>query len=383
MRNSNSYHPFFLFAALLSLPACGDDPAGDDTGTEDTSDGSDTDMSASSSGDSVSTDTMTSAGSNSDTSSDSGDGDGDGDTATDGDSDSGDGDGDGDVFDCSALPALPVDYTTLSHVPASEDFTFDDAGFLWGVTLGDYALMKTPYSGSAQLVVPNISSGGFGGFVRGTRFLPDGDLVIADPATGELYRVDSQGSKTTIIGGLPDPNGIAVDQDGMVYLTHGGGEVRRIDPNTGNYETVHQSNSSFDGITFSEDYTTLYFNEENGDIHAMSISDDGTPGTPNDFAQIDVGFGGILDGMTADLCGNIYVIEMSGVLYRITPEGQVDVAVDLGGGSGGGVPGVFIPAVNFGSGVGGWKRDHVYIMNFEGGVFEANVGIPGKDEPHL
>jgi hypothetical protein len=368
---SNSYtRPFFsilVTTALFAAPACGEDSA-DDEGSETGSDES---------GETNPTGDSGSDGSGEST--DGATGDGDGDSA-------GDGDGDGEEFDCSVLPALPVASTHLTHVPASEDFTFDKDGYLWGVTVGDYALMRTPYSGSAELVVPNISSGGFGGFVRGTRLLPEQELVIADPATGELVRIDAQGAKSTIIGGLPDPNGVAIDQDGMVYLTHGGGEVRRIDPSDGSYEVIHSSGSSYDGITFSEDYKTLYFNEETGDIHKMSIADDGTVSAPTNFAYIDVGFGGILDGMTADVCGNIYVVEMTGSLYRITPEGQIDLAVDLGGGGGGGGPGgggVFVPAVNFGSGVGGWKRDHVYIMNFEGGVFEANVGIPGKSEPHL
>jgi hypothetical protein len=45
--------------------------------------------------------------------------------------------------------------------------------------------------------------------------------------------------------------------------------------------------------------------------------------------------------------------------------------------------GVFISAANFGSGFGGFERENLYVMNLNGGVFEIEMGIPGKWEPHL
>jgi hypothetical protein len=86
--------------------------------------------------------------------------------------------------------------------------------------------------------------------------------------------------------------------------------------------------------------------------------------------------------MSMDECGNLYVVEMGGVIWRITPEGAASHYYEFGGGGGPGF--VFLPAVNFGSGIGGWKRDALYVMSFNGGVYEVETGgIRGRLEPHL
>ena len=40
-------------------------------------------------------------------------------------------------------------------------------------------------------------------------------------------------------------------------------------------------------------------------------------------------------------------------------------------------------AVNFGSGVGGWVPDHMYVSDWNGGFTEWDAGVTGKWEPHL
>jgi hypothetical protein len=42
-----------------------------------------------------------------------------------------------------------------------------------------------------------------------------------------------------------------------------------------------------------------------------------------------------------------------------------------------------LPALNFGSGVGDWQADKLYVMDFLGKMYEVDVGVPGKWEPHL
>ena len=86
--------------------------------------------------------------------------------------------------------------------------------------------------------------------------------------------------------------------------------------------------------------------------------------------------------MTADICGNIYVVDMSGVIIRVTPSGEPEVAVTVGSGDVWEM-GEMIPAVNFGSGYGGWKSDHLYVISFSQGIYEVDMGVAGKPEPHL
>lgn len=268
---------------------------------------------------------------------------------------------------CEQLPAKPTTATLLSHVPASEDFTFDREGNLVGVSLQTRALVRTPYTGSPQTLVPGVSD-----FGRGVRYLTGGDLLIVDPSSSQLFRVTPAGSMTTVQSGMPDPNGLVIGLDGFAYVTHGQGEVRRIDPDTGEYTLLLDTPQSYDGIQFSLDYETLYVNEEVGRVTAIPMNG----GTPTTFA--DIPLNEILDGMTLDECGNLYVVEMAGTIWRVLTDGTVEEYFTLQDEF------VFIPAVNFGSGIGGWRRDALYIMNFDGGVYEVPTGgVRGRLEPHL
>lgn len=270
--------------------------------------------------------------------------------------------------DCSAALPLPLTSTTYTWVPAHEDFTFSADGTWIGSNGGH--LKSTPWGGPADVLVPGV------GDARGTRFLPDGTVVLAHIDNGTLVRADpTTGSWWVVRAGLTFPNGIAIGVDGMVYLATSG-EILRIDPDDGATEVVAAiSNRSFDGLSFSPDYTRLYFNEEIGRVHYVDFDADGNPGTPVEAVNLPIGFASLLDGMTVDACGNLYATEMAGKVWRVTPTGQVDVAIDL--------PPGFIPALNFGPGAGGFERDHLYVQDFIGRMFDVPVGIPGKWEPHL
>jgi hypothetical protein len=271
---------------------------------------------------------------------------------------------------CVLTAQIPVTTRPINHVPGSEDFTFDKAGNLVGVELQNNALRSTPFTGASQVLVP----GAVTGLGRGIRYLLDGDLAVVDKA-GTLLRIASNGSKSTILGGMSQPNGIAVGLDGFVYLTMSTGQVRRINANGGAYTVlVNEAARSFDGITFSPDHKTLYVNEESGKVSKMSIDAAGAAGPLQQIA--DLSGESILDGMTIDECGNLYVVQMSGVVWRVTPAGEKTKVVVLPAGA-------FICAVNFGSGIGGWKNTALYIMNFSMGVHEVELGFRGKKEVHL
>jgi hypothetical protein len=82
--------------------------------------------------------------------------------------------------------------------------------------------------------------------------------------------------------------------------------------------------------------------------------------------------------MTGDRCGNVYIVETDGQIRRMRPDGTVEPYLKLTS-----PDGVYCTAVSFGSGIGGWERDHLYIMNRSGGMFVLDAGIEGRPEPHL
>lgn len=275
--------------------------------------------------------------------------------------------------DCSALLPAPLSYTRYDWVPGSEDFTFSADGYLVQVTGG--GLKRTPFGGPSELLVP------FAGDVRGTRYLPDGRLALNAIESGSVVLLDPvTGVQEVIASGLQNPNGMAIDLEGRIYVATTG-RILRIDPATGEQFVVADlPGNSFDGITFSPDYKTLYFDEEVGQIHYVEFDANGEPGEPKVGASIPTSLiipFSILDGMSMDACGNLYVIEMNGKVWRVKTNGVVETVVDIGGAA-------IIPAMNFGyPPVGGWSPTALYVITFTGAVYEVEVGVPGKWEPHL
>jgi len=161
------------------------------------------------------------------------------------------------------------------------------------------------------------------------------------------------------------------------------------------------SGVSLDGIGFSPDYKRLYIDTELGYLSYLPVKEDGTPGEYVVMANLGAANGSqtqggpaMLDGLTVDECGNIYVVQMTGTIWRVSPDSTesnpkfekvVSIAPTTStsspGGPGGGVN---FFAVNFGSGVGGWKADALYIMNMMADcVYEVVIGVNGASQPHL
>jgi sugar lactone lactonase YvrE len=283
--------------------------------------------------------------------------------------------------DCDNLPPLPIlEVKVLAHVPAVEDFTFDSIGNLVAVSTSN-ELFRCPYSGTPQVVLPNVSpSMGSGIVVRGTRFLDADSLVYAD-IDNSLVRLNlADLSKDILLNGLVGPNGVVVGMDGLVYITESGGRVRQVDASAKTTRTLLQQDMSLDGITFNADYSRLYFNSESGSVSYIPFNPDGTTGERVPVAE-HVAL--LLDGMTADECGNVYTVQMAGVIFRIAPDGQRQEVVDLNDLVGSYEDRGLVNAVNFGSGLGGWKADALYISSMAGSAYEVVVGVKGAAQPHL
>lgn len=272
-------------------------------------------------------------------------------------------------IDCANLPATGTFVREHTYVPGFEDFTFSADGYLWGISTETYGLYRIPYDGPAELLRPNVST-----YARGTRFLPDGVLVSVDYPNNGLIRIDPVTYASTLItGALNSPNGLAIGDEGFVYLTQANGQVRRVDPATGAVGTLVDSPVSNDGLTFSPDHTVLYIDSDtDGSFMAVGVDDLGQVSTP--LAPV-ASLPGSSDGMTMDACGNAYVVQIgSQEIWRVAPDGTTSKFVDL--------PNGLVVAANFGPGTGGWARDHLFLADLGHGLFEIDAGVEGKWEPH-
>ncbi len=89
---------------------------------------------------------------------------------------------------------------------------------------------------------------------------------------------------------------------------------------------------------------------------------------------VGLGTEGGLDGINADECGNVYVTEyITGTVWAFRDGGtSVEVAAKL--------PSSWIPNMHWGSGVGGWEEDVLYVMDRDQGrVFGLELGLRGRE----
>jgi sugar lactone lactonase YvrE len=267
---------------------------------------------------------------------------------------------------CGDLPPLPWAFRLQPGPPASEDFTFDNEGYL--VALSKNNLVRMARGGPPQLLASNVAING-----TGVRVLPGGDFVVADEVRGVVQRIDAAGGRRNVGTNIRGPNGIQLGPGGQLYVTDlSGGNLYRIDPQGGTATLLSFVVDDADGLVFSSDYRTLFVNSYGlGEIHRLAVNADGTVGPPARFVE---GVGNP-DGMTIDACGNLYVAGYGdGKLRRVAPDGKVELVADFQMGT--------ITAVNFGSGAQGWDSRALYVMNYaSGGVFEVKVGVRGGPPP--
>jgi sugar lactone lactonase YvrE len=290
------------------------------------------------------------------------------------------------VTDCDNLPAGPLPFNTISITSGAEDFVFDRDGNLVLVDRWTGDVIKVTKDGVRHLFVPGIGTYSS----AGTRMLANGDIVVADEA-GPIVKVTPQGGVSQIVTNYSGFNGLVVGMDDKIYgasYQHG---VVRTDPvaSTATLLVSIGDYAGVDGITFSPDYETIYFNEGeiysqgDGRLFRMRLLPDGTIADLTDLGRPLMATQGTLDGMTTDVCGNVYIaaswIQTAGcaasALVRVLPEGGPGEILAC-------LPG-FTPSLNFGSGFGGWDPMSIYVIDWGGSVYEVPVGVMGKPEPHL
>jgi len=270
---------------------------------------------------------------------------------------------------CALLSQHPLSVTPMSGYPSSEEFAFDALGNMVNVDDGADAMFRTPYGGPPALVAPYQAIE-----VAGSRFLPDGDLALCDEWEGALVRLAPDGSRSVIAGGLISPNSVAVKSTGDVYVA-GYGEVVRVHPDGTQERVYERANTDFDGAALAPDELALWFNHDDGGVVGrLELDASGDVVSSHAVAEIP----GSLDGASVDVCGNYYVVTIGGVLWRVSPDGRTQRFVDLGNHGA-----LYTTAARFGSGVGGWERDHLYVMDRGGDrLYDVALDVEGAPMPH-
>jgi sugar lactone lactonase YvrE len=269
------------------------------------------------------------------------------------------------VFDCSTVPDAPLSVTQLEVPRGYHDVAFDPDGNLVGSDRT--SLLKVDSDDRVQVWVPNNK------LVDGMDWLPDGDLVVADDSRQSLIRVSPDGATSALATDV-DAFGVEVAPDGRVYAAGFRG-VWRVDPGTGETAIVADlENESPRLVNFSPELDRMYIGTSGQFLYAVELDPDLVPiGRPRLFATVP---GSHADGLGVDVCGNLYVpVFDTFVLYRVSPEGEVQVYYDFDGNIS------FGHGLEWGSGLGDWKDTALYLPQpFNGDrVLEIDIGVPSRE----
>ena len=272
-------------------------------------------------------------------------------------------------YDCENLPAYNLGDSSFPEARAYHGISFDDEGHLIGWD-GRAALVKSSHDGAREVWVPGLRS------VEQIDRYENGDFVLAETATGRLLRVMPDGATEAVSTNLGYAYGVTVGPDGNVWIADG--NVHRIDSTTGEKTTLLTLPPRFGSahaLNFNLDSTRLYIGTiGSGSLLYVDLDADlNLVGDPVVYATVGSGWH---DAIGVDACGNLYVPDYySSGFYRVRTDGTVEPFAESSDFT------AYGHGVAWGSGIGGWRNDAIYLPQPYNGltVREVIVGVPTGD----
>src|SRR4051812_10659303 len=183
--------------------------------------------------------------------------------------------------------------------------------------------------GSVFVELPGKSTG------NGIRFGRDGTMFVADYVGHNVLRIDPKTRAISVFGHsdqMNQPNDLAIAEDGTIYASDPNwkaetGQLWRIDKD-GSTHRLAEGMGTSNGIEVSPNGKTLYVNESvQGNIWAFSITKQGDLGNKRLLKKFD-DFG--FDGMRSDVDGNLYITRHGkGTVVKLSPKGEVLKEIDV------------------------------------------------------
>ena len=182
--------------------------------------------------------------------------------------------------------------------------------------------------GSVWLVLPGESTG------NGIRFSTNGTMFIADYVGHKILAVNPMTKAISVFAQqneMNQPNDLAIAADGTLYASDPNwkdstGQIWRIDADGSTHRLADKMGTS-NGIEVSPDGSTLYVNESvQRNIWAFTIRERRLQNKRLLVKFNDHGF----DGMRCDVDGNLYVTRHGkGTVAKISPQGVVLKEIDV------------------------------------------------------
>jgi sugar lactone lactonase YvrE len=281
--------------------------------------------------------------------------------------------------DCEALPPGPfAPVVFIDGLGAAEDLAFDGEGGF--VAVGKSGLVRV---GADAGVVPFATSAPLS-FLAGLRYAADRSLIALEFLGGRAQRIAPGGAVSLLADGLRNPNAVAPARDGAVYISETEGDrIVRIPAGGGSPEVMAAGDAvaAANGVVYDEQRRALFFaaglGREVMTIGRIDLDGEGAPSAP---VEVYVGDPGNGDGISLDVCGNLYVLDN----YRATDAAQrrvIRLRLDASGAALG-TPELIaelpVSVANpvFGRGP-GFDPASLYVTGFAGTVFRVPVGVTG------
>lgn len=208
----------------------------------------------------------------------------------------------------------------------------DAAGNLYAVNYGkQQTIGRVTPGGEASLYVtlPDNSVG------NGIRFDRAGKMFVADYVGHNVLQIDPATKQISVLAHQPlmnQPNDLAIAADGTLYASDPNwskktGQLWRIDRD-GSTHRLAQDLGTTNGIDLSPDGRTLYVNESaQRKIWAFDLSTEKTLSGKRLLREFD-DFG--FDGMRVDVAGNLYVTRHGkGSVVKLSPRGEIMREIDV------------------------------------------------------
>ena len=246
---------------------------------------------------------------------------------------------------CTSSPKTSNEATSTeeatidSAVYQSQDFT-KEGGFTKGIegpavdAEGNLYAVNFQEQGTIGRVTPEGEASLFvrlpeGSVGNGIRFNQSGDMLIADYPQHNILKVNMADQSISVFAhndSMNQPNDITVTRNDVLFASdpnwsEGTGQLWRIDPN-GSITLLEESMGTTNGVEVSPDEKTLYVNESvQRKVWAYDLSPDGQISNKRELITFP-DFG--MDGMRCDVAGNLYITRHGkGTVVKVSPGGEV------------------------------------------------------------
>lgn len=237
---------------------------------------------------------------------------------------------DGEELFVTKVLTEPGSFTSGAEGPA-----VDFEGNIYAVNLyRQHTIGKVTPNGNSSVYI-ELEDGSIG---NGIRFNSSGNMLVADYINHNILLVDMGTQEVAVFAHEPrmnQPNDIAIGANDILYASdpnwsESTGQIWRIDTD-GTTNLLDDELGTTNGIEVSTDEQTLYVNESvQGNIWAYDLSSDGEISNKRLLLNFpDYG----MDGMRSDIDGNLYITRHGkGTVVKVSPGGNILKEVQMASG---------------------------------------------------